>query len=42
MAAGHDEADTAEDTDWPQILGLYDLLRTTAPGRPCHGQPTRR
>lgn len=27
IAAIHDEAARAEDTDWPQILGLYDLLR---------------
>jgi RNA polymerase sigma factor (sigma-70 family) len=27
IAAVHDEAAQAEDTDWPQILGLYDLLR---------------
>jgi predicted RNA polymerase sigma factor len=23
----HDEANRAEDTDWPQILALYDVLR---------------
>jgi predicted RNA polymerase sigma factor len=28
----HDEAPSAEDTDWPQILSLYDLLRTIEPG----------
>jgi len=27
IAAVHDEAESAEDTDWPQILALYDLLR---------------
>jgi predicted RNA polymerase sigma factor len=27
IAAVHDEAARAEDTDWPQILVLYDLLR---------------
>jgi RNA polymerase sigma factor (sigma-70 family) len=32
LAAVHDEAVRAEDTDWPQILGLYDLLSTIAPG----------
>jgi RNA polymerase sigma factor (sigma-70 family) len=32
IAAVHDEATRAEDTDWPQILGLYELLRTIAPG----------
>ncbi|HWC76953.1 MAG TPA: sigma-70 family RNA polymerase sigma factor, partial [Blastocatellia bacterium] len=26
IAAVHDEAQRAEDTDWPQILALYDLL----------------
>jgi RNA polymerase sigma factor (sigma-70 family) len=28
IAAVHDEAPTAEDTDWRQILGLYGLLAT--------------
>ncbi|GAA2808329.1 RNA polymerase sigma factor [Kribbella solani] len=28
IAALHDEVDKAEDTDWPQILGLYGLLET--------------
>jgi RNA polymerase sigma factor (sigma-70 family) len=32
IAAVHDEAARSEDTDWPQILGLYDLLQGTAPG----------
>jgi RNA polymerase sigma factor (sigma-70 family) len=32
LAAVHDEALRAEDTDWEQILGLYELLRTIAPG----------
>jgi RNA polymerase sigma factor (sigma-70 family) len=32
IAAVHDEAVTAADTDWRQILVLYDLLRTVAPG----------
>ena len=27
IAAIHDEAARAEDTDWPQILALYDLLK---------------
>ena len=27
IAALHDEAARADDTDWPQILALYDLLR---------------
>ncbi|TDP93931.1 RNA polymerase sigma factor (sigma-70 family) [Labedaea rhizosphaerae] len=32
IAALHDEAPTAEDTDWHQILGLYEVLTTVAPG----------
>ena len=32
IAALHDEAPRAQDTDWPQILRLYDLLLTIAPG----------
>lgn len=28
----HDEATRAEDTDWRQILGLYELLAALAPG----------
>jgi RNA polymerase sigma factor (sigma-70 family) len=32
IAALHDEAPTAETTDWPQILALYDVLTTIAPG----------
>ncbi|MFI2784077.1 RNA polymerase sigma factor [Streptomyces sp. ALB3] len=31
IAALHDEARRAEDTDWPQILALYDLLVRRAP-----------
>nr|WP_053203158.1 DUF6596 domain-containing protein [Jiangella muralis] len=31
IAAVHDEAPTAAATDWPQIVGLYDALRATAP-----------
>lgn len=31
IAAVHDEAPTAEATDWTQIVGLYDVLRATAP-----------
>jgi RNA polymerase sigma factor (sigma-70 family) len=31
IAAVHDEATTAADTDWRQILGLYDLLERLAP-----------
>jgi predicted RNA polymerase sigma factor len=26
IAACHDEAERADDTDWPQLLGLYTLL----------------
>ena len=32
IAAVHDEAARSEDTDWPQILGLYELLDSLAPG----------
>jgi predicted RNA polymerase sigma factor len=32
IAAVHDEAATVEDTDWPQILALYELLKRVAPG----------
>jgi len=32
IAALHDEASTAEETDWPQILALYDVLAQIAPG----------
>ncbi len=31
IAALHDEAERAEDTDWPQILALYDVLVRRAP-----------
>jgi predicted RNA polymerase sigma factor len=31
LAAVHDEAARAEDTDWPQILALYQLLDRVAP-----------
>jgi RNA polymerase sigma factor (sigma-70 family) len=30
IAAVHDEASRAEDTDWPQILVLYELLKRTS------------
>lgn len=30
--AVHDQASTYEDTDWLEILGLYDLLQHVAPG----------
>jgi predicted RNA polymerase sigma factor len=32
IAAVHDEATTAGETDWAEILTLYDLLRVVAPG----------
>ena len=32
IAAIHDEAPTAAETDWPQILGLYNILLTLVPG----------
>ena len=31
IAAVHDDAATAEATDWPQILGLYEVLARVAP-----------
>ena len=31
IAALHDEAATVETTDWPQIVALYNVLRTVAP-----------
>jgi RNA polymerase sigma factor (sigma-70 family) len=31
IAAVHDEAPCDQDTDWPQILALYQLLETVAP-----------
>lgn len=32
IAALHDEAARAEETDWPQILTLYELLNRVSPG----------
>ncbi|WP_410666679.1 RNA polymerase sigma factor [Amycolatopsis sp. cmx-4-68] len=32
IAAVHDEAASSEETDWAEILTLYDLLRVVAPG----------
>jgi RNA polymerase sigma factor (sigma-70 family) len=32
IAAVHDEAATAEETDWPQILALYEVLDHVVPG----------
>jgi predicted RNA polymerase sigma factor len=31
IAALHDEAPTAQDTDWPQILALYEVLERVSP-----------
>jgi RNA polymerase sigma factor (sigma-70 family) len=32
IAAVHDEAPSADETDWHEILGLYEVLMTVAPG----------
>ena len=32
VAAVHDEASRSQDTDWPQILALYELLKRVSPG----------
>jgi len=32
IAALHDEAKTAAETDWPQILALYEVLERVSPG----------
>jgi RNA polymerase sigma factor (sigma-70 family) len=32
IAAVHDEAQSAEETDWPQILALYEVLEQVSPG----------
>jgi RNA polymerase sigma factor (sigma-70 family) len=32
IAAVHDEAPSTEETDWPQILALYEVLERVAPG----------
>ncbi len=32
IAAIHDQAPTAAEADWPQILGLYNILLTQTPG----------
>ena len=42
IAAVHDEAARAEDTDWPQILGLYELLAALRARTDGHPQPHRR
>ncbi len=42
IAAVHDEAPTADETDWPQVLALYGLLDRIAPEPDGHAQPGRR
>jgi RNA polymerase sigma factor (sigma-70 family) len=32
IAAVHDESPSADETDWPQILALYDVLEQVSPG----------
>jgi predicted RNA polymerase sigma factor len=32
IAALHDDAASADETDWPQILALYEVLEQVAPG----------
>ena len=32
IAAVHDEASSADETDWPQILALYEVLERVSPG----------
>ena len=32
IAAVHDEAERADETDWPQILALYEVLEHVSPG----------
>jgi RNA polymerase sigma factor (sigma-70 family) len=34
IAAVHDEAPSYPETDWPQIVGLYELLRRISPDNP--------
>ncbi len=41
IAAVYDEAKSMDDTGWPQILGLYDLLEELAPGPDGRSQPGR-
>ena len=36
IAAVHDDATRAEDTDWPQILQLYGMLHALSPGPMVH------
>ncbi len=40
IAALHDEAERAEDTGWPQVLALYELLVHRTPGPPIARPPT--
>ena len=40
IAAVHAEAARAEDTDWPQIVALYDLLERARAEPDGHAQPT--
>ena len=42
IAAVHDEAARAEDTDWPQILALLRAARTHLTEPDGHAQPRRR
>ena len=42
IAAVHDEAARAEDTDWPQILALYGLLKRMSDNPMVHAQPRDR
>ena len=39
IAAVHDEAPSDAETDWPQILALYQALELVAPGAGGHLQP---
>ena len=41
IAAVHAEAPTWEDTDWPQIAVLYEMLERVAPEPGGHAQPGR-
>ena len=42
IAAVHDEARTAEETDWPQIVALYELLGPDGPEPGGAPEPRRR
>ncbi len=41
IAAGHCQADKPEDTDWRQIVRLYDLLERLAAFSDCFAKPCR-